>query len=500
MRWRRARRSNAASSKRPRRSSRRPSPPQSAAGSRRGNRGSASWPRPIRTSSRSPSCTHAPRCCAPPCPAMPHASAPHVCSRRRFAIARCPPAPPWRSSKRAKGGCRRPRRDAHPRGAGARSDTPAPHHLALRALAEAGDWDGAVRAGEAALSYAGVGRSATLLYGRRGDFAAELLVEAWLQQGRRATARALLTRLTAEIAAADLEPPVDRAVRRGLARAVARLIVDERSPALVAVTGPQHDERADDAWPWRFSVGLVNAWHAWPGGNADRLRGFLSAAEIGDRRGLDPPILGAGAAIGTIQAARRLALIPAVEMIVARPRFARAGPSARLRRSPRRDRAGEAPVPEIDRVDFADGAVAEWRPTTTAIAVATPATGTRKRDRHAGNQTMSRARRSRRGAARALIRPRLRPNRARRRRRSTCLRRSAAQMGPGVGKRPRRPRNRRRLRKDLDVRFGAGNPRRSRVPAVERGNAGLARRAPALEFRRVSGGRGLAAILDRWTG
>jgi tetratricopeptide (TPR) repeat protein len=175
----------------------------------------------------------------------------------------------------------------------ARVRQPVPHHLALRALAEAGDWDGAVRAGEAALSYAGAGASAALLYGRRGDFAAELLVEAWLQQGRRATARALLTRLTAEIAAADLEPSVDRAVRRGLARAVARLIVDERSPALVAVPDSQEDERAADAWPWRFSVGLVNAWHAWPGGNADRLRDAKASldalgADLGAASGVDP--------------------------------------------------------------------------------------------------------------------------------------------------------------------------------------------------------------------
>jgi tetratricopeptide (TPR) repeat protein len=40
----------------------------------------------------------------------------------------------------------------------------------------------------------------------------------------------------------------------------------------VAVTGPPEDERAGDAWPWQFGVGLVNAWHAWPGGHADRLR------------------------------------------------------------------------------------------------------------------------------------------------------------------------------------------------------------------------------------
>jgi tetratricopeptide (TPR) repeat protein len=170
---------------------------------------------------------------------------------------------------------------------------PAPHHLALRALAEVGDWDGAVRAGEAALGYAGAGASATLLYGRRGDFAVEPLVEAWLQQGRRAAARALLTRVTAEIAAADLEPPVDHALRRGLARAVARLIVEERSPALVAVTGPQEDERAGAAWPWRFSVGLVNAWHAWPGGNVDRLRDAKASldalsADFGAASDVDP--------------------------------------------------------------------------------------------------------------------------------------------------------------------------------------------------------------------
>jgi tetratricopeptide (TPR) repeat protein len=157
---------------------------------------------------------------------------------------------------------------------------------------EAGDWDGAARAGEAALSYAGGGASATLLYGRRGDFAAELLVEAWLQQGRHAAARALLTRLTAEIAAAETEPSIDRALRHGLARAVARLIVDERSPALAAVTGPAEDH-ADDAWPWRFSVGLVNAWHAWPGGNADRLRDAKTSldalsTDVGPATDIDP--------------------------------------------------------------------------------------------------------------------------------------------------------------------------------------------------------------------
>jgi hypothetical protein len=156
----------------------------------------------------------------------------------------------------------------------ARVRLPQPHHLALRALVSAGAWERAGREGDLAVSYAGSTASPALLYGSRHDFAPEWLVEAHLQRGRRQAARTLLARLTRDLDAASLDPDVDAAVRRGATRAVARITLDERSSAVGAP--PAQDMPRDEAWPWRFAQSAVTAWHAWPGGDAARLRDAAS--------------------------------------------------------------------------------------------------------------------------------------------------------------------------------------------------------------------------------
>jgi tetratricopeptide (TPR) repeat protein len=154
----------------------------------------------------------------------------------------------------------------------ARVRLPGARAMVLRALVVVGDWERAALEGEAALSYAGTATAPGLLSGHRGDFAPEPLIESYLQLGRRETARALLTRLYADLARADVDDTVHGALRRGITRAVARVVIDERSKVLTAVTGERADASPAEAWPWQFSFAFVTAWHAWPGGDAERLR------------------------------------------------------------------------------------------------------------------------------------------------------------------------------------------------------------------------------------
>ena len=139
----------------------------------------------------------------------------------------------------------------------------------MRGLVRAGLWARATQEGERALSLATSSTSPALLYGAQGDFAPEWAIEAYLQQGRRRLARDLLSRLTRDLEATALDPDLDVKIRRGVTRAVARVTLDERSSAPSPANA---DAGVHDAWPWRFGLGLVAAWHAWPGGDAARLR------------------------------------------------------------------------------------------------------------------------------------------------------------------------------------------------------------------------------------
>jgi tetratricopeptide (TPR) repeat protein len=148
---------------------------------------------------------------------------------------------------------------------------PAPQHLALRTFVKLGDWPNAVRAGESALKYAGSPSSPALLYGARRELAVEWLVETWLQQGKRSAARTLVSRLEAELGRADASDDAVPAVRLGLARAAARVTLDERDWTAPAAPAPSPEPEAL-AWPLGFAHGLLAGWRAWPGGDAQLLR------------------------------------------------------------------------------------------------------------------------------------------------------------------------------------------------------------------------------------
>ena len=173
-------------------------------------------------------------------------------------------------------------------GALARVRLAVPQHLLLRASVTAGNWDAAAGAGEAALGYAGGGLAPSLVYGPQSDVAVEWLVEAYLQQGRREAARALLTRFRAAFDQADADVPSLPAWRRGLTRAAARIGLDERSSTPAPGAAADRADADGDGWPWRFSYGFVDAWHAWPGDPA-RLReaGAIRDALAADAS--DPP-------------------------------------------------------------------------------------------------------------------------------------------------------------------------------------------------------------------
>lgn len=150
----------------------------------------------------------------------------------------------------------------------ARVRVPQPHLLAMRALVAAGLWNAAEREGQAAIEHAGSTAAPSLLYGSPASFAPEWLVEALLQQGRRTAARALLARLTSDLERLTLDGDHHAAIRLAVTRATTRLAIDERSspPAANDSNAAAHD------WPWSFGVALNAAWHAWPGGDAARLR------------------------------------------------------------------------------------------------------------------------------------------------------------------------------------------------------------------------------------
>jgi len=126
------------------------------------------------------------------------------------------------------------------------------------------------REGEAALRLAGTAMTSTLLYGEHADYAAEWLVEGYLQQGRRIAARALVTRLVADLARVSADETLHAALERGIARAAARVALETRTwpeqAAPIELPGELH------AWPLPFAEAFVAAWRAWPGGDAARLK------------------------------------------------------------------------------------------------------------------------------------------------------------------------------------------------------------------------------------
>ena len=190
---------------------------------------------------------------------------------------------------------------------------PAPQHLVLRTRSALGDWDAAARAGVAAIGYAGLVSAPALVYGGRQEHAVDWLIDAWLQQGQRAAAQALLARAATELErTADHADPTP-ATRIGLARAAARVALDERDAAALASAAPgEANARASEtAWPLIFARGLVAGWRAWPGGSPERLATARTAVDALDRAAAagaetaapDPEIALARALVETAMAA-----------------------------------------------------------------------------------------------------------------------------------------------------------------------------------------------------
>ncbi len=154
-------------------------------------------------------------------------------------------------------------------------------HLALRAFVRHGAWQKAVAAGERAHAAAGATGAFGLLYGSRGEYVPEWLLEAYLQQGRLEAARAFVRRAAEGLPLLDAigADPRAGAVRHAVARMRARTTLaaelaaqarDDASPAPLPGA----------AWPVAFATGLSAAIRAWPGGDAARLEAARAALPL----------------------------------------------------------------------------------------------------------------------------------------------------------------------------------------------------------------------------
>jgi hypothetical protein len=118
-------------------------------------------------------------------------------------------------------------------------------------------------------------------------------MEAYLQLGRRADARALSGRLTTGLASPPADDAALLAFQLGATRAIARTAVDDRSKVLVTGS-PVSGASLRDPWPHRFGLGFVAAWHAWPGGDPGLLHTARQSLETlgsgGPADGGDPEI------------------------------------------------------------------------------------------------------------------------------------------------------------------------------------------------------------------
>jgi tetratricopeptide (TPR) repeat protein len=138
---------------------------------------------------------------------------------------------------------------------------PGPYHLALRTYVRLGDWEQAVRAGQAAIREAGSPVATSLLLGSAADFAPEWMLEAFIQQGRIADARGLLTRV---------ERTLDGSPHELIANAADRMrvrLVFAADDWQVARTLPTGGFGPATRWLARFAQGLASARLAWPGGD-----------------------------------------------------------------------------------------------------------------------------------------------------------------------------------------------------------------------------------------
>jgi hypothetical protein len=138
---------------------------------------------------------------------------------------------------------------------------PGPYHLALRTYGRLGKWEQAVRAGEAAIREAGSPVATSLLLGAAADFAPEWLLEAFIQQGRLADARALFSRVERTLGGSPHELVANAADRMRVRLAFA---ADDWQ---VPRTLPTDAFRPASRWLARFAQGLASARLAWPGGD-----------------------------------------------------------------------------------------------------------------------------------------------------------------------------------------------------------------------------------------